>query len=255
MARSDRDIVTISPPTLRHTDFSTVDCDFADGHSAYDRDWIAERFADGLQIRMLRGDARGYVLFQPGRLSWRPILGADRAIVIHDLRVAEGPGAQAATFRLWDTVETFARYYGYAAVLALGGPETGIIPVSRRPVRGWMRLGQGACGTALWGRILHGPMAIPRLPDDFAARAARLGAGVVVQTTGELAETARRIAALRAAMGDVPVTVDRLTDADCVRHRAVRAGAGYSVVLDGRVLGGPDVTEAEILRRWRAARV
>jgi len=45
-----------------------------------------------------------------------------------------------------------------------------------------------------------------------------------------------------------------LTDADAVRHRAVRPGAGFAVVLDGQVLGGADLSEADILCAWRATR-
>lgn len=254
MPRSDRDIVTVSPPTLAHTDFSAIDCGFSETQAAYDRDWISDRFADGLQIRMFQGAARGYVMFQPGRLSWRPIEGADRAIVIHDLRVADAPGADETTRRLWDSVESFARYYGYAAVLAIGGEGCGVIPRLRRPTHRWLKLDQSACGSELWGRILQGPLALPRFPDDFAQRVQRLGPGLCVQTTGEMADTDRRIAALRAAMGPEPVAIDRLADARAVHQRAVRPGAGYSVVLDGRVLGGADLDEADVLRALRTAR-
>jgi hypothetical protein len=39
-------------------------------------DWLMARFEEGLQIRMLHPPEPGIVLFQPGRLSWRPIEGS-----------------------------------------------------------------------------------------------------------------------------------------------------------------------------------
>ncbi len=256
MPQSDRDLVTVSPPTFDRVDFARVDQDLAANHPAYDRTWLMDRFSEGLEIRMLRGTPSGFVMFQPGRLAWRPILGADRAIVVHDLRVAEGAETAPALRRLWSNVEDFARYYGYSAILALGGEADGLIAAAHRPGRGWMRLEDDGQGARLWGRVLHGPMALPRLPQDWAARAARLGAGVVLQTTEEpLGWSARvnRIDALLWAHG-IPLRVDRLRDGPDVQARAVAVDAAFSVVVDGVRVGGADMTDAAILAAARAAR-
>jgi hypothetical protein len=91
MSRSLRDLVTVSPPTFDRTSFAWADRQLGAAHAPYDRDWLMARFEEGLQIRMLHPPEPGIVLFQPGRLSWRPIEGLDNAIVVHDLRVTDGP--------------------------------------------------------------------------------------------------------------------------------------------------------------------
>ncbi len=256
MPQRDRDIVTVSPPTFDRTDFAGVDQALAAGAPTYDRAWLMGRFDEGLQIRLRRGPSDGFIMFQPGRLAWRAIQGAERAVVVHDLRVADGAEAAPTVRRLWSTVESFARYYGYAAILAMGGEADGLIAPSRRPDRGWVQFDDDGKGAKLWGRILQGPVSLPSLPRDWVARAASLGAGLVLQSTGELAGSearAIRLEALLAAHG-MCLRHDRLRDGRDVRHRAVAPAPCFSIVLDGVRLGGPELTDAQILAAALAAR-
>jgi hypothetical protein len=135
MSRSLRDLVTVSPPTFDRTAFSWADRQLSAAHAPYERDWLMARFEEGLQIRMLHPPEPGIVLFQPGRLSWRPIEGLDNAIVVHDLRVTDGPDARAVAKRLWDGVEEFAQFYGFASVLAVMGEEEGLVSPAFAPGR------------------------------------------------------------------------------------------------------------------------
>jgi hypothetical protein len=240
----------VSPPTFDRTAFVRTDAALDAAHAPFNRDWLMARFAEGLQIRLLREPHEGLVLFQPGRLAWRPIIGADRAIVVHDLRVAPGPLAREGVARLWAVVDRFASYYGYAAVLALVGAAPGLIAPADAPGRGWLTLDRSAFGDRLVGRILQGPMALPQLPRDWDQRAAALGPGLVIQTTGEsaaLEARARAVIAALAAQG-IAVRHDRLTRAEDVRARAVRPGAVYAAACDGRWLGGPELGPEALLR-------
>lgn len=251
MQHQSRDTVTVSPPTFDRTDFARVDAALAARHAPFNRSWLMGRFAEGLQIRLLKSPEMGLVLFQPGKLAWRPILGADRALVVQDLRVGAGPLARDSAARLWSVADRFARYYGLSAVLALVGSGAGLISGDLAPGRGWLTLDQGPGGTRLIGRILQGPMALPRLPTDWDRRAAALGPGVVVQTTGESALLdirARAIIASLVAQG-CAARHDRLTDAAAAQARAVRPGAAFSVVIDGCVAGGVDLSASAILDR------
>lgn len=249
MPRHLRDLVTVSPPTFDRTDFARVDRQIAAPQGPLDRAWLMARFAEGLQIRILRDPRPGLVLFQPAPLAWRPIEGAERAIVVHDLRVAAGPGARAAARPLWDGVEDFARFYGFAAILALSGPEQGLIAPGLMPARGWMALDHGPGGARLLAQVLQGPMTLPRFPRDWRARAAALGPGVTIQTTGEstVLEARALCLAAKAAAAGVPVRRVRLSDPRAARQKAVSPGALFSVVRDGRRVAGPDSTDAEIL--------
>jgi len=254
MANWDRDTVIVSPPTLDKSAFARVDAALSAPHAPLDRDWLLARFAEGLQIRMLKPPEEGLVLFQPGKLAWRPIERAGRALVVQDLRVAAGPLARDGQARLWSAAEGFARYYGFVAVVALIGPGPGIIARDRAPGRGWMTLDTGPDDLRLVGRVLQGPLVLPHLPTDWEARASALGSGVVIQTTGEstgLEARARDIVERLTAQG-VVARHDRLRESGQVRKTAVRPAATYSVIVEGRTAGGPELSVETILARAMA---
>lgn len=240
--------VTVSPRTFERTAFARLDAALSPPTARLDREWVLARLAEGLQIRMLRPPQRGLVMFQPESLSWRPILGADRALFVQDLRVAEGPDAREGAACLWAAAADFASYYGFSSVLALIGPGCGIIAPAHAPGRGWLTLDTRADGIRLVGRILQGPLSLPRLPDDWARRAEALGPDVVVQTTGQIAGADAWAEALVADLQahGLAARHDRLATAHQARHRAVHPGAVCSVVADGVWLGGREITAAVI---------
>lgn len=249
MSRSLRDLVTVSPPTFDRTSFSWVDRQLSAAHAPYKRDWLMARFEEGLQIRMLHPPEPGIVLFQPGRLSWRPIEGIDNAIIVHDLRVSPTSDARSVAKRLWDGVEEFARFYGFSTVLAILGEEEGLVSPGFAPRRSWVTIDHAPGGAHLVARVLVGPTALPRFPRDWRARAASLGPGPVIQTSGESSVTEARADAICALAQDAGLKVarDRLTTPELARHRAVSPGATFSAVMDGRRVGGMELTNAELL--------
>jgi hypothetical protein len=255
MPHHGRDTVTVSPPTFERSDFATVDAGLAAAHAPLDRDWLMARFAEGLQIRLLKHPDAGLVIFQPGKLAWRPIDGAERALVVQDLRIAPASLARDAAARLWSVAEGFARYYGLSAVLALVGDGPGLIAPEVAPGRGWLTLDEGPGGVRLIGRILQGPMALPHLPQDWDRRAAASGPGVTIQTSGECVALEDRARGMLNALEAlrIPARHDRPATGSDLRARAVRPEAAYSVVVDGKVIGGPEVTLDMILDRLGGA--
>lgn len=249
MLHRGRDTVTVSPPTFERTAFARVDARLAAGHAPMHRGWLMARFAEGLQIRMLRPPLEGLVIFHPGKLAWRPIDGVDRALVVQDLRVAPGPQARDGAARLWAVAEDFARYFGLVSVVALVGTQAGLIAPELAPGRGWCTLDQGVGNARLVGRVLQGPIAVPQLPRDWDRRAAALGPGVTIQTTGESSALERRARTLLRALKarGVHARHDRLVTSEAVRARALCPAAVYSVAVDGRFIGGPEVTPGVIL--------
>jgi hypothetical protein len=249
MSRSLRDLVTVSPPTFDRTSFSWADRQLSAAHAPYERDWLMARFEEGLQIRMFHPPEPGIVLFQPGRLSWRPIDGLENAIVVHDLRVSDGPNARSVAKRLWDGVEDFARFYGFSSVLAVMGEEEGLISPAFAPGRHWMTVDQGPGGALLTVCVLYGPIELPHFPNDWRARAAELGAGPVIQTTGESGTTEERASRICALADEAGVSIcrDRLTTPERARHRAVSPGASFSALIDGVRVGGLELSDEELL--------
>lgn len=255
MSRSLRDLLTVSPPTFDRLPFAWADRALRAHRAPYDRAWLMARFEEGLQIRMLPPPTAGIVLFQPGRLSWRPIEASAQAVVVHDLRVEPGPGARRAASRLWAGVEDFARFYGFASVLAVLGAEDGLIAQEAAPGRGWVTLDEdprGAASARLAGKILTGPVSLPHFPTDWRARAAALGPGAVLQTTAESPEIEARAhdICLRAAMSGIHVARDRLTTARDARSRAVSPGTAFAAVFDGAFVGGQGLDDRSILRAF-----
>lgn len=250
MQRNSRDLLTVSPPTFDRTHFSRADRQLGSANAPYDRAWLMARFEEGLQIRMLPPPMRGIVLFQPGRLSWRPIHGLDNALVVHDMRVESEPTSRAAAGRLWDAVEGFARFYGFAVILAILGPQDGLISPDVAPGCGWTTFDDGPNGSRLAGRVISGPVALPRFPRDWSARAAYLGPGPVIQITEErrhICNRARRLIRQAAARG-VHVRLDRLADPAEARARAVTPVANFAAIRDGVLLGGADISDADLLK-------
>jgi hypothetical protein len=215
-----------------------------------------DRFEEGLQIRMLPPPRSGIVLFQPGRLCWRPIVGLDDAIVVHDLRVHQEEGARGSADRLWRGVEDFARFYGFSAVLAVIGEEEGLISPANAPGRGWMVVDEGPGGARLSARILQGPVKMPHFPRDWSARAARLGPGAAVQTSGESQALEMRAEALctRAAGSGLTVRHERLALPGEAQARAVSPGATFSILSRGERIGGAEMSDSDILGAWKAQR-
>ena len=250
MPRRDRALLTVSPPTLNRTAFAKLDADLPETHGPFCRDWLMRQFGQGLEIRMLRDPGMGFVAFQPGRLCWRPIEGVERAMVVHDLRLDRVGDVPRTRDLMWDAVERFARYYGYAAILAITGTEAGLIDPGTVPAKRWITLDHGPGEARLVGRILQGPMALPRLPTDWARRATACGPGLVVQTTAESATVNAHIAKLVSGLSQHGLSLRRdvLADPVTARHRAVSPGTLCSVVLDGQRLGGLDMSVADIVQ-------
>jgi hypothetical protein len=250
MPNHGHELLTVSPPRLERSAFARLDRGLAAPHAPYARDWLLGRFGEGLEIRLLRGDPEGLVLFQPGKLAWRPILGAERAVVVQDLRVATAPQRPAAALALWQAVEEFARYFGYHLLVALIGQGPGLIAPEHGPGQGWLICDDGPEGVRLVGRVLQGPVSLPRLPQDWEARAQAMGPGLVILTSGESVTLEARAEAMVAAIAGRGVSIRhlRFSDAADLRARAIRPGAAYAITCDGRYLGGPELTVEDLFR-------
>ena len=173
-------------------------------------------------------------MFQPGRLAWRPIEGAENAVVIHDLRVGAGPLARESVARLWAVVGNFATYYGYAAVLALAWRGPGPDLDGGCTGRGWVTLETGPGGVRLVGKVLQGPVALASFPSDWGRRAQARGPRPCHSDhRRKPAARGRGPATLSRALTarGIPVRHDRLTGAEDVRARALSPGAAYTVAM------------------------
>jgi hypothetical protein len=99
-------------------------------------------------------------------------------------------------------------------------------------------------------RSLQGPVAIPRLPRDWDARAAALGPGLVIVTSGESARLEARAASMLAQLEPRGVAIRHLRPRDAAHLRAcaLTPGAAYAVSRNGRYLGGAELDADDLLR-------
>ncbi|WP_375551806.1 hypothetical protein [Rhodophyticola porphyridii] len=253
MARHRPELLTVTPPILERSGFENIDRALALSGPVMCRDWLLARFQEGLQLRMLRAPDQGFIAFTPGRSAWTPIDGAGDAVVVHDLRAGPQSMGPATVRRLWAAVEDWARFYGFAAVLAQSGPALGLIPPEFVTGRGYHCLDRTEGNTRLMGKILHGPISLPRLPQDWTRRAACLGPGLVIQSTGLSVQLEARAQSLldRARKAGLAARHDRLETAHAARTRSVSPVALFSVVLDGAVIPSDGLSEMQI---WSAIR-
>ena len=219
-----------------------------------DRDWLLQRFEEGHQVRMLRPPGRGYIEFAPGRASWRPINGADHCLVVQSLQAEHARGAAD----LLHGAEDWARYFDFAAVMVLAGAGPCLLSSEMAVAAGYRQVGETAAGVRLFGKILSGPVPLPWLPQNWQARRAALGPGLVVQCLArspERLDFARDLVARAKTLG-LSARVDLIETAGAARDRLVTPGAPFSVLLNGEHMDAAQLTDIQIWQalRQRAAR-
>ena len=237
MARTARQIITVSPPNLDKTGFLPLECRLGGGAGPISRDWLIDRFNDGFQVRMLRAPRRGFIEFAPGRVSWWPIERADDSVVIQRLRVEdEADGGDAAVILLREA-EDWARFYGFSAVLALSGHGVGPFGEAELQAHGYRVIDETEDGVLLRAHVLQGPTELPHLPRDWTARMSRLGPGLVIQTTGHCPVQDVRAGLLLswARQAGLSARLDAITTAEDARARLAAPGTLYCAVLDGEI--------------------
>lgn len=239
MTRVPRNVITVSPPNLDRTGFLSLEEGLAGPDQPTGRDWLISRLADGLQVRMLRDPLRGFVEFAPGRATWRPVREAGQSVVIECLRVDAQAGRVVGIGALLRVAEDWARYYGFSTLLILlrdGEDKELRTELSRQ---GFRVLDQTAGNVQLWGLVLQGPVPLPSLPQDWRARAARLGPGLVIQRLGNSDSQCQKAEELmaRSQKAGLLSRLDHMNTAQAARARLACPDAMSCVALDGELVG------------------
>ena len=253
MARVPVNVITVSPPNLDRTGFLSLEMGIGRQDGPTRRDWLLDRFEEGFQVRMLRPPLKGFVEFAPGRVSWKPLIGGTGCIVVQSLCVKSRIDWSEGAGSLLQSAETWARYYDFAAVLLpLSAPTD---PETRRGLfaQGYRVIDETAGGIALWAKVVQGPLALPGLPQDWHARAERLGSGLVVQTVGHCDQQLRRGYDLvdMAREAGLEARLEPLHSTDIARERLVTPKALFAVVLEGEVI---DCGRGSTMQVWHDIR-
>lgn len=229
-------------------EFVTVTADTLDTHGFFckmsarkshawkaKRDWLLERFEEGLQLRLLGGGERGFIEFMPGAKSWRAIDDAEEFVVIHCLWVVGQSKGKRFARQLIGEAETWARENGYRGVAGLTSRGNWLIAPGVLEHQGYRRVDSCGDGFELHAKA-HGVDRLPKLSGNWAAKAEACGPGVTVLRSAQCpyledAAAEARAAAEALGLGFREIVLDSAED---VRRLAPNPYGTYALVKDGR---------------------
>lgn len=214
------------------------------------RDWLMQRFAEGLQLRLLGDGERGFIEFMPGAKSWRAIDNAEDYVVIHCLWVVGKSKGNGYATDLLATAEAWAKDNGYRGVASLTSSGNWLISPGILEHHGYSSIDRAEGGFELLVKSFTGG-GLPRLSGGWHAKAAAFGPGLTVLRTAQCpylldaADHARRAAhKLGLAFHD-----EVMTSAEELRARSPSPYGTYALVHDGTLLSYHSLPEEQILAR------
>lgn len=242
------EILTITADTVERYGFF---CKMSARNSAAwqaKRTWLLDRFAEGLQLRLLGDGERGFVEFMPGAKSWRAIDGAEDFAVIHCLWVVGKSKGRGFAKALMDEVEAWAQNAGYRGVAALTGTGNWLISPGVLEHRGYASVDRAEHGFELTVKSFSGgPM--PRLSGGWHAKAEACGPGLTVLRSAQCPYLEDAAAHARSAADKLGLAfTDRvIATAEELRALSPSPYGTYALVHDGKLLSYHYLLEKQIL--------
>jgi len=214
------------------------------------RAWLAKRFDEGLQLRLLGGGQRGFIEFIPGAKSWRAIEDADRFAVIHCLWVVGKSKGHGYAKALLDEAEHWAREHGFSGVAGLTGSGNWLISPGVLEHRGYHCVDRAEHGFELTVKCFEGGR-LPRLTGGWHAKAKACGKGLTVLRTAQCPylEDAAAHARRAAKTLGIPFHDKVIETADELRKISPSPYGTYALVHDGKLLSYHYLLEKQILAR------
>ncbi len=202
-------------------------------------EWVKERFAEGLRIKMLGGGGRGFIEYMPGKMAWRGI-EAPGYMVIHCMWVvgrAKGKGSGRALLEACIADAREARMSGVAAVTARH--KTGFVDTDFFLRHGFHVLQTTPLGVDLVALKFNSASAEPHFSADLKKKAKALGDGLTVISTPQCPytyEAALQVVSLAHANKISRARSLRLTTLAQVRQTAPSPYASFEIVYNGEVI-------------------
>lgn len=214
------------------------------------RAWLAARFAEGLQIKMLHetgGRTVGFIETIPGEFAWRAV-DAPGYLVIHCLWVVgQGKGKGHGT-RLLQTSLDAARAQGQRGVVMVASDGVWLAGKQLFLKNGFAQVDVCACAGAVsasakappaFRLLVHsfGDAPHPTFPTDWAARQAAFGEGFTVIRTPQCPyiEDATTDVLQIAAERGIPARAVELTSAQEAQSLSPSPYGTFGIVRDGRL--------------------
>lgn len=217
------------------------------------REWLAARFAEGLQLRLLGGGQRGFIEYIPGAYAWRAIEGAEDYVVIHCLWVVGKSKGQGHAAALLDDAEGWARDNGFRGVAALTSEGNWLISRAILERRGYESADSAAPGFDVMVKPFDSAAGLPRprLCGGWEAKARALGAGVTVLRSAQcpyLEDAAGHVRAAADELG-LPFSERVIESAEALRELSPTPYGVYALVRDGGLVADHYLLKKEVLKR------
>ncbi len=214
------------------------------------KQWLKERFAEGLHIKMLELPQRGMIEYLPGEHAWRPV-NAEGYMFIHCLWVVGQSKGKGLSSFLLQQAEDDARKEGKLGV-AMATSEAVWLAGSRAlERRGYECVDEAPPSFKLMVKRF-GEAPAPSFAGNWEKKAKKFGKGFTVLTTPQcpyIPDAAWMVQ--EAAMElELPCQIVELKSAKEIRQYCPSAYGTFSIVFDGKLFSYHYLLKKDILDRF-----
>ncbi len=202
-------------------------------------DWLEQRFAEGLQIKMIYEEGRsvGFIEYIPAEFAWRPIQ-APGYLMIHCLWVVGRAKKKGYGSRLLNICVDDARTMGRHGVAALTKKGGHLVGEKVFLNQGFEVVEKAAPAFSLVAKTFDDAPP-PTLPQNWEERQARYGEGLTVVYADQcpyFTDAVQQTLDVAAEMGIKTRRAVKLSSAQEVQAQAPCPYGTYGIVLNGELL-------------------
>jgi GNAT superfamily N-acetyltransferase len=213
------------------------------------REWLDNRFAEGLKIKIVHehgGRDVAFIEYIPGEYAWRAV-NAPGYLVIHCMWVVgKGKGKGYGRHLLQACLEE-ARLQGKRGIVMISSDQTWLAKKGFFLNQGFEQIAQTPPSFQLLVRRFDETASLPSFPDDWGARQAAYGPGLTIVRTAQCPyiQDATDSFIQLAQDKNVPARVVKLSSAQELQQTAPCAYGVFGVVFNGRLLTYHPIKAAE----------
>lgn len=212
------------------------------------REWLSQRFKEGLKILMVNEVGRritAFIEYIPGEYAWRAVY-APGYLVIHCLWVVGQGRAKGFGSRLIEACVQDARAQDKLGVVMVSSDRPWLADKEAFLRNGFKQIDQAPPSFQLLVYQLK-PGPAPYFPTDWEERQARFGSGLTVIRTGQCPymENATRQVESIGEKYHLPTKVIEFKTSQELRENAPNPYGTFSVIKDGKLLSYYYLTEAD----------
>jgi hypothetical protein len=200
---------------------------------------VERRFADGLQIKIIREDERsvGFIEYTPGKVAWRPVNAAGY-LFVHCLWMVGRAKEKGYGSGLLSACLEDARAMGKQGAAALTKRGGHLVGKKLFLKQGFQVVDRAPPGFEL-GALALGDARQPTLPQDWEERQARYGKGLTVAYADQcpcFQDAVQQVLEVAREVGIEQRRAVELESARAVQDRAPCPYGTFGVVYDGELV-------------------